>query len=115
MATKNSIYCPNCRNHTELIVRVAETAERGHPLRYEIGECNACAQRFLVYRLVQYGTINRIYPSSLPRPVDPAIPTVICVDIEEALTCLAAGAPRAAAVMARRAMQNICLEKGAPP
>jgi hypothetical protein len=55
-----------------------------------------------------------LYPQSLPRPVDSRIPEVVSSDLKEALLCFSVEAHRAAAVLARRAIQVICLDKGAP-
>ncbi len=111
MANLDSIYCPACRQRTSVERRAQWAGPDG--FHYEIGECNSCQQRFLVKR---NGTraIVEIHPNALPRPIDDSIPSPIKEDMEEASKCLAAGAWRATVVMARRAIQNICLEKGAP-
>lgn len=55
-----------------------------------------------------------MHPHALAKPVDEAIPSPIKEDMEEAYKCQAVQAWRAAVTMARRALQNICLDKGAP-
>jgi len=57
-------------------------------------------------------TILKVYPAPLPKEVDDVIPDNIKSDIIEARICLSVNANRAAAVLARRALQVICIEKG---
>jgi hypothetical protein len=73
-----------------------------------MGECNSCHQLVLVNDFT-----HKIYPMPLPKPVDERIPHTIKCDFEESTTCFSIGAYRASAVMARRALQSICLDKGA--
>jgi len=110
MANHDSIYCPNCRKHTNLINRGRYNVSG--PLAVEIGECNSCSFFLLVHRAGS--NIIETHPKALPRPVDERIPEVIASDFKEALNCFSVNAYRAASVMARRAIQTICLEKGAP-
>ena len=56
---------------------------------------------------------DRVYPSPLPSPTEKDIPDLIRLDLDEAKICFSSGAYRAAAVMARRAMQVAAIEKGA--
>lgn len=114
MADHNSYYCPKCRQATSIAMRARKEIQRGDAVIYEIGECNNCAQHFLVLRAYPSGKILGISPNALPKPVDPSIPSPTREDLEEAYKCQSAEAYRGAATMARRAMQNICLEKGAP-
>jgi hypothetical protein len=119
-----SVYCPHCHQFTGLTPAPAET-ECGHcgvSVRtaalwkmtpsdvWWIGVCNnpECRQPVLVH-----GNGDRIYPSPLPSPTDKRIPTEIGNDLTEAKTCFAAAAFRATAVLARRAMQSTCIDKGA--
>lgn len=111
MADQDSIYCPNCKKHTKFTGRVNYTPPRSNNFLYEIGECNACDFFLLIKRL--NGLIVKIYPNPLPEPVDEKIPEAIRKDFEEANLCYSVNAYRAAAVMARRALQSICLDKGA--
>jgi hypothetical protein len=55
-----------------------------------------------------------MYPDALPEPVDERIPEKIRKDLEEANRDRATGSYRSAVVMARRALQLVCLDKGAP-
>lgn len=116
MADLNSIYCPKCRCHTNLIYRAGY---EGHLtsdkyLYYAVEECNNCQQHFLTIRLKnQYGQILKSYPEDLPKTVNSLISDSVKKDFEEALLCQSVGAYRGAAVLARRAVQLICLDKGA--
>jgi hypothetical protein len=114
MADSNSIYCPGCRLHTSVEMRARHQPSSGEPVLYEIGECNNCSQHLLVVRNTPSGSILTTYPAALPKPVDEIVPLLVRSDLEEAAVCLTVGAIRAAATMARRSVQNICLDKGAP-
>lgn len=116
MADLNSIYCPKCRCHTNLIYRAGYerhiTSDKY--LYYAVEECNNCQQHFLTIRLKnQYGQILKSYPEDLPKTVNSLISDSVKKDFEEALLCQSVGAYRGAAVLARRAVQLICLDKGA--
>ncbi len=58
-------------------------------------------------------TKRSIYPYPFPPPTDERIPDYIRKDIDEAKLCFSVGAFRACAVMARRAIENACIDKGA--
>lgn len=73
-----------------------------------IGVCNACRMPVLVE---DHGEV--IYPAPLPKPTDKHVPEPIRADLDEAKTCFSVSAWRASAVMARRAMQSVAVEKGA--
>jgi hypothetical protein len=121
-----SIYCPYCRRYTNLTPAKATTQRHlGVPYGFEdvkypcawkrmdndvwwIGICNACIKPVLVHN---NGDI--IYPNSLPSPSDKRIPEIIRRDLDEAKICYVAGAYRACAVMARRAIESACIDKGA--
>jgi|SRR3989338_3787782 len=96
-----SIYCPFCHRFTEL-------SNRGEHTHRWLGQCNACQEIILVDNRT-----GKCYPLPLPGPVDARIPEQIRADFIEAKQCKASGAFRAASVMARRALQSICLDKGA--
>ena len=115
-----SIYCPHCHRHTS-----AEPApvkvERGydefyvgaiwkqsHDSVWWIGVCNYCKAPVLVQN-----SAETVYPHPLPQPSDQNIPEHIRADLDEAKICFAVSAWRAAAVMARRAMQSAAIDKGA--
>ena len=117
MSDINSFYCPNCRQASALTDRTKYTKELdGGRLRviYAVAECNDCDFHFLVARENRSGKIINIWPKSLPGKVNDLIPEPIKGDFEEALVCEAAGSYRGAAALARRTLQVICLEKGAP-
>ena len=118
MAGSNSICCPSCREYTSITVRKRHIVVEGIHYRniperaYEIGECNSCSQHFLVERIGN--KIKKIHPKPLPKPVDPRIPEFLKKDLEEAYACLAANAYRATGMMARRAVELLCIDKKAP-
>lgn len=111
MASVDSILCPSCKQHT-VLSRIVYYDR--HPFTFDIAECNSCVQHFLVIRDISTKKILKIYPNSLPGVVSEQIPETIKKDFEEALVCEAAGSYRGAAALARRTLQVICLEKGAP-
>ena len=96
-----SIYCPFCHQFTAL-------SNRGEHAHRWLGQCNACQEIVLIDNRT-----GECYPQPLPEPVDDRIPEPIRLDFIEAKKCFAIGAFRAASVMARRALQSICLDKGA--
>lgn len=111
MADLNSIYCPSCRKHTALKDRAK------YNLRYDsyrISECNSCTFFFLVKRSIHGGAIQEIYPNVLPKPINKKTPDFLKKDLEEAYLCFSVNAYRATSVMARRALQLCCIDKGAP-
>lgn len=111
MADKDSIFCPNCKQRTNLIHRADYPININY--QYEICECNGCDFFFLVKRFRSDDRILEIWPKTLPESVDEKIPENIRQDFTEAYLCFSVGAYRACAVMARRALQNLCIEKGA--
>lgn len=114
MADSNSIICPSCKVGTTLLKRASEDPVGGALVIYEIGECNNCSQHFLVERLMLNGNIMKIYPSAIPKKVTDDLPPQIKKDFEEALIDESIGSHRSAVTMARRALQGICLDQGAP-
>ena len=115
-----SIYCPYCHRYTALTPATREVEYRYSRLTvpciwekeyndvWWIGVCNYCKSPVLVHNK---GDI--IYPHPLPSPTDERVPENIRKDINEAKICFSIGAYRACAVMARRALQTACIEKGA--
>jgi HEPN domain-containing protein len=119
-----SIFCPYCKRYTALTPAHIEVGfkgsynshtktvravwKRSHDDVWWIGICNNCTNPVLVHNL---GDI--VYPTSLPSPTDQRIPEHIKRDIDEAKLCFSVNAYRACAVMARRAIQNACIDKGA--
>jgi|SRR3990167_6224941 len=106
-----SIYCPHCHEHTLLNEKVRTQHRRWSDQIYFIGECNNCFEQVLVHLVG--GSVRRVFPDPQPKLVDTRVPEAIRRDFEEANICLSVGALRASAVMARRAIQSICLDKGA--
>lgn len=121
MATNNSIFCPYCHEHTNLTIQTQYTVQPDEvkiPLQYQIGECNGCGKCVLVLRPTRSRAmasdlpIMKVYPNPLPSEISIIVPENIRNDINEARLCLSVGAFRGAAVLSRRALQVICLEKG---
>jgi len=118
-----SIYCPWCHRYTFLNVGRGEgeyeddyrckSIFENNTGRWWIGECNHCKKCVLVHETI-YGR-NEIFPSPLPEPTDERIPEHIRNDLDEAKKCFSISAYRACAVMARRAIQNACIDKGCNP
>ena len=124
--TPISIYCPFCHRFTSLTPAdgYATPQYRGQTVialwkrnpndQWWIGICNNCHNAVLVHDYEHYGDKHRdIYPSPLPTPTDERIPEHIRKDIDEAKLCFSVGCYRACGVMARRAIQNACIDKGA--
>ena len=116
-----SVYCPYCHKYTALSVAPAKYNDRLGKSGYTpalwnderdnewwIGICNSCHSPMLVR-----GKGYDIFPNPLPTPTDKAIPQDLAEDLDEAKMCFSVGCYRACAAMARRCIQNACLEKGA--
>ena len=116
-----SIYCPYCHKHTALsVAQTSYPSEYGgtrhtsavyvayHSARWWMGICNGCRGVVLVRNIGDF-----IAPAPLPSPTGENIPSEIRTDLMEAKTCLAAQCFRAAATMARRAIQQACIAQGA--
>lgn len=120
MADLLSIYCPYCHKHTSLTpapvkykygyneYTIGAFWERSYNDTWWMGVCNACDMPVLVHNKGDH-----VYPSPLPKPTEQDIPQNIRSDLDEAKICFSSGAYRAAAVMARRAMQVAATDKGA--
>ncbi|UEG52598.1 DUF4145 domain-containing protein [Mucilaginibacter daejeonensis] len=113
-----SIYCPFCHRHTA--VSPAPTRYTGKYGIVEetpamwlgdgewwIGLCNYCQKPMLVH-----ADGDTIYPTPMPTPTDLRIPEGIRLDLEEAKRCFSVSAFRGCAVLARRAIQSTCIDKG---
>lgn len=112
MADQHSILCPSCHEKTSVSVRATHNNSKNGYI-YEIAECNGCDFHVLVKRVAASQNIINVYPSSLPKTTDHRIPDDIKTDFDEALLCLSVGATRGAAILARRAVQTLCKDKGA--
>jgi len=123
MSTPPSIFCPYCKQKTSITVAPAEySGEYGgkfythatwvkfHDEKFYIGITNCCHDAVLV-AVKKNKTI--IYPSPMPEPTDKHIPDNIASDLDEAKICFVNECFRGCAVMARRAIQNACIAKGA--
>ena len=122
-----SIYCPYCHKYTALTLAPGELSEKRFPNvkawslwekvekmdRYWIGICNSCHNAVLVHDITHPFGKREIYPTPLPSPTDKRIPEHIRKDLDEAKICFSVNAYRACAVMARRAVQSTCIDKGA--
>jgi len=116
-----SIYCPHCqqftalnkaakshRDSTGVITAVFAEWKKDANDKWWIGICNSCHLPCLVLN-----DGETIYPSALPSRTDSHIPDNLAKDLDEAKMCFSVGCYRACAVIARRCIQNACLEKGA--
>ena len=92
---------------SNLDVRALALTSRGHR-NYWIGFCNSCYEPHLVE-----GHGETIWPKTLPSPTDERIQEDVRNDLVEAKLCFSVNAFKACSVMARRAIQQICLDKGA--
>ena len=105
-----SIHCPHCHQMTS----VSAGSQGGYPaiwvsptaIRWWIGICNGCQEPCLV---ANDGMI--IYPHPLPSPTDKLVPGDLRKDLDEAKLCFSVQCFRAAAVMARRCIQQACISK----
>ncbi len=115
MSDINSFYCPSCKGYSSLTDRASYNKDvNGTHVGFCVSECNSCDFHFLVMRHRTSGNIIKIWPKTLPGKVNDLIPEPIKKDFEEALLCEVAGSYRGAAALARRTLQVICLDKGAP-
>lgn len=117
---KISIFCPYCNKYTSVSSaeqkvstgrgnEVVVTSQwKGDEDTWWIGLTHCCDSPVLV---CNEGEI--IHPSPLPSPTDQRIPDSIREDLEEAKICFSVNAYRACAVIARRAIQSTCIDKGA--
>jgi len=116
-----SIHCPYCHKHTALSVARTSfardygatgwtdaTYQDSNRSLWWMGICNGCSGVVLVRDNGAY-----IAPAPLPSATDHNIPKLIRDDLIEAKVCLSAKCFRAAATMARRAVQQACIDKGA--
>jgi len=116
-----SIYCPYCHKYTSVDpARIEVTSPNGRPgigpavwrqtdeSFWWMGVTNCCKQPVLVHN-----GGDTVYPARVPRPTDSNVPEHIRNDLDEAKRCYAVSAWRAAAVMARRALQSAVNDQGA--
>lgn len=104
--------CPHClhKAHFDVVAQDAQGAEV-----HQIQRCQACGK--LVYRLLEGGGPQLIIRAQWPlvgiRAAHSAVPAPIGADWHEAHLCQSIGAFRAAAAMARRAVQGVAIEQSA--
>jgi hypothetical protein len=101
--------CPHCLSKAHFSTR----ANQPHGSEvHTIDACHGCGR--LVYRLVDSSTRRKMqWPPLGLQPAHPSVPIPIGSDWHEAHLCQSVGAFRAAAAMARRAVQGIAIERGA--
>jgi len=107
-----SIHCPHCHEKTALSVGHNSKGEASiwrdkFTRKWWIGICNGCLEPCLVCENGDY-----IYPHPRPSPTDALIPEDLRHDLDEAKLCFSVQCYRASAVMARRCVQQACLNKG---
>ena len=115
-----SIYCPHCKQRTALDLARAPwkgSLEEGYTPAlwiknndeiWWIGICGYCDNPVLV---LNEG--DKVYPTPLPSLSDERIPETIRALLDEAKLCFSVRAYNACAVMARKALQQACIDKGA--
>lgn len=116
-----SIHCPYCHQKTApLIAKTTYPSEYGGLAstdatylspkkdKWWMGICNGCQEVVLVKNNGQL-----VLPHPLPTPTDANIPEPMRSDLNEAKQCFAVRCFRATATMARRAIQQACIDKGA--
>ena len=115
MSYKASVFCPYCHRFTALSVVISihggnhtyvHKSEKNSKTWW-MGMCNNCKEICLV---VENG--ERVFPHPLPTPTDERIPENLKNELDEAKICFSVGAYRGCAVLARRAIQSCCIDKG---
>lgn len=118
-----SIYCPYCHKYTSLdsltirtgasiggrdVTTSASWNDSERKNTWTMKKCNSCHG---VVMLKNHG--ETIYPSPLPSPIDERIIELVKIDLKEAKLCYSVSAFKATVVLSRRALQSICIDKGA--
>ena len=116
--------CPHCKNATTFNL-MASQFFRSHLTGYTdvhlILECNYSSCRRVTYVRTAVAYSNRqntpndpffMYPSSAMNTPHPGVPASLAEDWLEALKALQADAPKAAAVMFRRVLYGVLMDKG---
>lgn len=120
-------YCPFC--HKDVAFSWTNPDERGGSILttfnggfvnqrglWTVVECPNCKGCVLVHYSQTEGDAEvaaDMYPSPLPQPTDLRVPEQIRTDIDEAKKCFSVRAYRGCATMCRRALQAMCIDKGA--
>lgn len=118
-----SIFCPHCLKYTSIdsVIITTGTSIGGNQVTtsgswydskrkvsWSMKKCNSCQE---VVLLKNDG--EKIYPSPQPSPTDSRIIDSVRCDLEESKLCFSVSAFNATAVLARRAIQSLCIDKGA--
>lgn len=117
------IDCPRCSSRVKAIVRGAalhQEYEGDLGTRVSVGSCPSCGGALAgVADVVRHhdgseadGIARRVWPDP-QRLFSWEVPELVRGSLDEAERCLSAGAYSACAVMAGRAVEGICIEKGA--
>ncbi len=123
-----AVYCPYCHKHTSLYIPPATDSSGdvavytqchiriGDHDRWAMGVCNACSSVVLIHEsdMGSYWA-EEYYPTPLPSPVDTRLPDFIKADLQEAKLCFSQSAFNATAMLCRRAIALICMDKKANP
>ena len=104
-AMERSANCSYCHQYTLFSCRAQFPSRHGE---YWIGECNnpGCYKSVLIHQ-------QEVFPHAMPKVVGTRIPERAMGDFIEARQCFSVQAYRAAGAMARRALQECCLDHGA--
>jgi len=114
--------CPHCRNASTFATRSVEHDRVGaRTTVYLLLQCNYSTCRKTTFVETNIGTMSQanakddpfyMYPSRSVDPPHPAVPANIAEDWFEAQRAMQAFAPKAAAVMLRRVLYGVLLDKG---
>jgi hypothetical protein len=114
--------CPHCKTATTLTPRAHHGQNRNNRIELHLlFECNNAPCRRLIYiqtlidvnhQILQPNEEFYMYPSRAIDARHPSIPMPIADDWEEAQKAMQAGAPKGAAVMFRRVLYSVLMDKG---
>jgi hypothetical protein len=115
-----SVFCPFCHRHTDVTVVTVRSDVHRDDMLYAwwqksdsdiwwLGRTHCCNAAVLVHN---NGDI--VHPAPQPAPTDDRIPSPLHDALDEAKRCVTVRAWRGCAVLARRAIQAACVDKGAP-
>lgn len=114
-----SVYCPHCHEFTAFTIKKwdSQDLERDTAAAGIICQCNnpKCRKLFYADGVCRYGTLIEIikfFPQEAIPEVDSSIVESVKKDFDEANLCLSVNAINGAAMLARRALQTLCLDKG---
>jgi len=114
--------CPHCKNASTFNIRAqVHRWEQPRTYLHLILECNFTRCHGMVYVMASLKDGSTVlgpedkffmYPSGSIDPAHPGVPPQIAEDWMEAQIAMQAGAPKAAAVMFRRVLYGVLLDKG---